>query len=601
MRKLVPYFFLLLPAINLCAQQNCRCEAYKEGEKINPALLINQPETFCKAKGNELTAAEFLIKKEFDSTGFYLEKAEALYKQSACKEEQWLGLYRTRSSLHFLKAEYQPAVDFSLKALNILHTTGKKKEEADVLLGIAQIFGRMGQTAKALQYTRQALPVIDQLEDNAGKAELLNKTGGRYYFFYQDTKSHLLLDSARLFFSLALTTAKRVKDIKSMQNSYNKMNSLAYQEKNYTQALLYIDSSLALAKPGETSTTLATSYGDKGNLLLKMGRFAEAKKWADSCLFHNQQLKFPPLIANAYSLVAEIADSLGDYQSAYRSLYAEKKITDSLNTAENAQAVAEVERKYTQAKNEKTIKELHQQKQIYILLGIAGALVLGLIAFYFRQQALENKQKIMETEQRLNRARMNPHFFFNALTAMQRFAIKENDGKALASSLSKFSHIMRETLESTYKEYVTVKQEVEFLKEYLEIQKMRFPEMFSYALMADGDMETTEVMIPSMIIQPFIENSIEHGFAGIDYPGEVRVDFKLKQQSVQIEIKDNGKGLAETGMKNNEHISRASQIIKDRIYLLNIKLKTKADFSIDNNPEGKGVIVKINLPLMYDK
>jgi len=128
---------------------------------------------------------------------------------------------------------------------------------------------------------------------------------------------------------------------------------------------------------------------------------------------------------------------------------------------------------------------------------------------------------------------------------------------------------------------------------------MRFPEMFSYSLMVDGEMEPTDVMIPSMIIQPFIENSIEHGFSDISYPGEIRIDFKQVDKSVQIEIQDNGKGLSLPGSKTNEHISRASQIIKDRIYLLNIKLKTKADFSINNNKEGKGVTVKINLPLLY--
>lgn len=378
------------------------------------------------------------------------------------------------------------------------------------------------------------------------------------------------------------------------------MNSLAYQEKNYTQALLYIDSSIALSSPGEINTVLATSYGDKGNILLKMGRFKEAKKWADSCLYYYAQMQFPPLIANAYSLVAEIADSLGDHKAAYEALYAEKKITDSLNTAEKAKAVSEVEKKYNQAKNEKTIKELNQQKQIYILLAVAGLLIAGLVAFLFRQQALKNKQKILETEQRLNRARMNPHFFFNALTALQRIALRENDGKTLASNLSKFSNIMRETLESTYKEYVTVRQEVEFLKEYMEIQKMRFPDMFSYQLMVDGEMDTGEVMIPSMILQPFIENSIEHGFAGVNYPGEIRVDFKQKENTILIEIADNGKGLAPDSGKANEHISRASQIIKDRIYLLNIKLKTKANFSIDNNKQGKGVLVTIGLPLIYN-
>jgi tetratricopeptide (TPR) repeat protein len=553
----------------------------------------------CKALGYQQITTVFLDKKELDSAEFYLAKTESFYEKSTCKNEQWLTVYKLRASMHLMKAEYQPAVNYSLKSLSILQAAGKTREEADVLLGISQIFGRMGNSVKGLDYSRQSLPLIKKLEDSPEKVELLNKAGSRYYYFFQDTKAKQLLDSASLFFSNALQLAKELKFTKGMQVSYNKMNSLAFQQKNYSLALLYIDSSIALSKPGEISNALATSYGDKGNILLKMGRFREAKKWADSCLYYFQQIKFPPLIANANSLVAEIADSLGDYKTAYRSLYNEKKITDSLNTADNAKAVAEVEKKYNQAKNEKTIKELSQQKLIYTLIGLGGLLALGLVAFYFRQQALKNKQKILETEQRLNRARMNPHFFFNALTAMQRFAMRENDGKALASNLSKFSNIMRETLESTYKEYVSVKQEVEFLKEYLELQKLRFPQSFTYSLMVDGEMEPSDVMIPSMIIQPFIENSIEHGFAGINYPGEIRVDFRQPGKTMQIEIKDNGKGLAVPGSRNSEHISRASQIIKDRIYLLNIKLKTKADFSIDNNADGNGVTVKIHLPLIY--
>ena len=99
------------------------------------------------------------------------------------------------------------------------------------------------------------------------------------------------------------------------------------------------------------------------------------------------------------------------------------------------------------------------------MLALAGLLALVGLMFFIRQQSLKSKQKILETEQRLNRARMNPHFFFNALASLQTFALQDNDGKSMASNLSKFSHIMRETLESTYKEYVTIEQEKEFLDE----------------------------------------------------------------------------------------------------------------------------------------
>ena len=146
---------------------------------------------------------------------------------------------------------------------------------------------------------------------------------------------------------------------------------------------------------------------------------------------------------------------------------------------------------------------------------------------------------------------------------------------------------------------MTVEQEIDFLNEYLDVQKIRFPKKFTYDITASKELEANDIMIPAMIIQPFVENAIEHGFTGIDYPGNINISFGAAGKDLQIEIIDNGKGLLHGIKENNEHISRASQIIKDRIYLLNIKLKTKASFSIDNGSDGKGVVVKINLPLLY--
>lgn len=580
--------------------QQCDCPLMKAVGKSDPQTLQQSGNPACKAKGFELSAATLIRQNQLDSALKILEIAALWYKKSGCPATEQLQYNKLQSTVFFLKGHFQQAIDFSLKCLSAAQTVNNKPEQADAYLNIAQIFSRMGQVEKGLEYTRSAIPVIADLPAGTEKTDLLYKAGSRFYFFFQDNNVTSLLDTASIFFNEALELSRDLRYEKGMQVGYNKMNSIFFRQKNYRQALLYTDSSIALARQGIVTSSLAASFGDKGNILMKMGMFREALGWADSCLYYNQQTGFPLLIANAWSLIAEIADSLGDHATAYHALYNEKKITDSLNTAEKVKAVNEVEKKFNQARNEKTIHELSQQKLIYALMGFGGLLIATLIAVYFRQQALRNKQRIMETEQRLNRARMNPHFFFNALTALQRYAMKENDGIALASSLSKFSHIMRETLESTYKEYVTIKQEIQFLREYLEIQKMRFPSMFSYALMVDGEMDPDETLIPSMIIQPFIENSLEHGFAGLDYPGDLRVDFRQEKETVLIEINDNGKGLAESGMRNNEHISRARQIIKDRIYLLNIKLKTKAEFSINNHPDGKGVWVKIRLPLIYN-
>ncbi|HRG83662.1 MAG TPA: histidine kinase, partial [Chitinophagaceae bacterium] len=199
----------------------------------------------------------------------------------------------------------------------------------------------------------------------------------------------------------------------------------------------------------------------------------------------------------------------------------------------------------------------------------------------------------------LNRARMNPHFFFNTLTSIQKLVLQEKNGEVMAGNLARFSNIMRETLESTYKEYISIEQEIEFLTQYLEVQKVHFPGIFNYEIFTAGELESDELLIPPMIIQPFVENSIEHAFAGLSYTGEIKVSFQKKNKELLIIITDNGKGLPSPDQKNNEHISRATQIIRDRIYLLNRKLKTKAAYQISNCENKQGAQVTIQLPLIY--
>ncbi len=295
----------------------------------------------------------------------------------------------------------------------------------------------------------------------------------------------------------------------------------------------------------------------------------------------------------------------GDYKEALDAYEQKVSISDSLLNLEKTQKIKELEEKYNQAKNEKTINELNQEKEIYtlqnrvlIIVSVAVLMALALIWFYFRQQNLKQQQKILEAEQRLNRARMNPHFFFNALATLQQYALTENNGLTLATNLSRFSNIMRETLESTYREYVTIEQEADFLKEYLDLQQMRYEQKFTYDIIIAETVEPDEILLPAMIIQPFVENAVEHGFANIDRTGLLRILFEIEADELVIRITDNGKGLAEVKSLNPEHISRASQIIKERIYLLNIKLKTRARFSIENRKDGQGVLVQIFLPVI---
>lgn len=606
----VVLFVALLFTASKASSQNCNCPsfaalkaAFDNGDadsKIYTDKLLAETNTICKAKAYEWIATDYIDATKFDSAEIFLQKAESLLKTVACSDSIFLNTYKQWAQLYYTKADFGKAQEYTFKLLKATEASGNPHEIGTAYTMIAQIFNQTGRAEKGIVYTRLAVPYLNKITIPQKKADLLFKLSKRYLWHYQDTKIISSLDSSEIFSNQQLIIAKKINRKSSIAAAYSNLQGVAWEREDYKKAMEFLDSSFVYTDK-DNLNTMGVNYFDKADLYIELKNYSAAKQMADSAMYYYKLDGNIAYIAGVYELLSRIAKEKGDYKVAYENKELARAINDSIHNVEKIKEVTELERKYTQSKNEKTIKELAQQKRIYLLLAVAGLLALVALAFFIRQQSLKNKQKVLETEQRLNRARMNPHFFFNALSSLQTYALQGNDGKIMASNLSKFSHIMRETLESTYKEYVTIEQEKEFLNEYLELQKMRFPQKFTYDIVSDGNIESDETLIPSMILQPFVENSIEHGFTGIDYAGHITVSFKKGENDLLINITDNGKGLATIAKEQGEHISRASQIIKDRIYLLNVKLKTKAAFSIDNNKNEKGVTVLISLPLLYKK
>lgn len=467
---------------------------------------------------------------------------------------------------------------------------------------IVYVFAFQNQDARNGPYIKRAEEIILTTKEHENKAADLNWLAYEYETIYTLTQRMGALDTAIRYAQLARTEASGKPDFDQLTKSYRVLESAAYHKGDLKKALLYIDSALYFGKQIRKPKSLAALYTAKAWDHLDLGQPQEAIRWMDTCLLYTQKSYGKTAsVINIYLEASNIYEGAGDTTRAYKAFKVYEHLKDSLFGIQRAEKINELEQKYQKARNERTIKELAQEKQIYLLIAVVGLLAALVVAFYLLQQSLKHKKDILETEQRLNRARMNPHFFFNALTALQKFAMTGADGTVVASNLSRFSHIMRETLESTYKEYVTIEQEMEFLREYLQVQQLRFPNAFNFSITAHPELDSSSLLIPSMIVQPFVENTIEHGFGGINYQGEIKINFSEIANEVLIEITDNGKGLNSHIRENQEHISRASQIVKDRIYLLNIKLKSKARFSIDNVKEGSGVLVKISLPVLTDK
>lgn len=202
----------------------------------------------------------------------------------------------------------------------------------------------------------------------------------------------------------------------------------------------------------------------------------------------------------------------------------------------------------------------------FIILEI---LLVVAVMFYFYNQRIKKfklREKHLQLEQKLLRSQMNPHFVFNALIAIQSFIFKNNAREA-GRYLSKFAKLMRLFLQNTRHEFIPLSQELETLEYYMQMQRLRLNDSFEFNIDCVNEIDPELIEIPPMMAQPFIENSIEHGFKGIDYLGLVTVNYALKNNAVVITISDNGKGIKKSQTESSEknHKSLATTITRERL------------------------------------
>lgn len=605
-------FMLLLPAIGV--SQNCNCPAYDATTsevnleiallKKNVVQLQSSPNAMCKAKSFEWLAEFFLDEMQLDSAELYFNLAERAFTQTGCSDSVFMLNYKYHAQLFYTRSEFAKAQEYAFKLLKVAESANDTFQLAICNTMIAQLFNQTEQAEKGIIYTRKATLLTDGIHQPRQKTTVLATISRRYLWHYQDTKKTTSLDTAELYARRLLDYSRSQNSNKQIANAYNILQGVAYERGDLKGAIVLLDSSSQYTDPTDIDM-LAVNFFDQADILLELKNYPEALRMADSCLYYRKLEENPVFTADCYAIMARIHLESGNYKSAYEYNELADAITDSLRDVEKTKEVTELERKYSQAKNEKTISDLNQAQEIsklniqLLTAGIAGALlVILLIVVFYRQSVLKNKHARLETEQRLNRARMNPHFFFNTLSSLQTSALKDKDPAKLADLLSMYSKIMRRTLESTYEDLVSVETEVEYLQMYLRLQQFRNNGNFTYSVDVADNLDSSEVQIPAMIIQPFVENAIEHGFNGIDRQGQVGIHFEKRNETLVVTIIDNGAGITKSSTAKT-HKSRATEITRDRLFLLNIKHKAQASFEIKNNPGNSGTTVVITLPILY--
>lgn len=235
--------------------------------------------------------------------------------------------------------------------------------------------------------------------------------------------------------------------------------------------------------------------------------------------------------------------------------------------------------------------------------------VMFLLLRYRLKRIQQRKEKIEDLNKTLTslrlkalRAQMNPHFTFNVMNSIQHF-IASNNSEAANRYLSRFSRLIRLILNNSERTVVPLADEIKALELYLELEAMRFEERFEYRITVDKSIDTLEVEIPSMLIQPYVENSIKHGILNLKHTGCIKIDIQREDNIIKCLIEDNGVGRAESFFKNrnNHHKSFGTIITQERLAAINAlnnsQLSERVTDLRDENGNATGTRVEIYIPL----
>lgn len=293
---------------------------------------------------------------------------------------------------------------------------------------------------------------------------------------------------------------------------------------------------------------------------------------------------------------------LKNTSTALKNLENYRKLSDSLIDIEKAKQSAqlevfnktnELEKDKVELNNKIRIQTLEDQNQkvLFTSIFVGFILIIGIVIFYSIVKNQKQKNENLISKQKLLRSQMNPHFIFNTLSAVQS-EILEGEKLKASALVAKFGKLIRDVLEGSIENYISLKQELRLINNYLSVQQTRLNNRFYFEVGTDIKSNIDNIEVSPMLLQPFIENAVEHGVKNIK-DGYIEVFIQEKKGKLIFEISDNGNGYSK--LKNTSHKSQAISITNQRLQELN---NDKSDQINITSSQNGGTCISFSIPLI---
>ena len=215
-----------------------------------------------------------------------------------------------------------------------------------------------------------------------------------------------------------------------------------------------------------------------------------------------------------------------------------------------------------------------------------------------KKKEADFRTKVAETELIALRSQMNPHFIFNSLNSIGDY-IAKNDSDSAIDYLVKFSKLIRAILENSNKKWILLEEDLELMKLYVQLEALRLKDKLSFTIKIDEAVAIENVLIPSLLLQPFIENSIWHGIAKKKGEGSLLIEVKKENDVLVCIVEDDGVGRSLSANSKRKTIAMGVKITKNRLDIISQLKKGKVSVKMIDKEQGLRVEIRLPLEMQY--
>ena len=515
--------------------------------------------------------------------------------QNIATDYQWFGMYKT-------------AIRYFQVAINGNRQNKNYRGLGLALANLGVLYDEMEDDKKAISYSKEALSYL------AGVNMPYMQTAANIADFYINEDQY---DSALVYLEKSNAVETKINNDEQRLSNESILARIYIAQKKYSTAKEILDKVVAAQSKTDLTWALCKTLINYAVLDTSVKQYGDAIKHLEQVLDISKKNQFQILTVIALQNLATIQSKTGNYKAAFqyqadymnlKDSIAGSKVKDDLNDLEVSYKTLQKEQEINLLKKDNDIKNLEiknnsRLKIFYLLLIIFLAALFGIIYYQRnRRSKIETEKLKAELQTQILRSQMNPHFIFNCLNSIENF-IMQNDKRQASDYLNKFSLLIRSILDSSRNETVPITKDMEALQLYVDLEQLRFNNKFTFKVFVDPALAGGDYLVPSLLIQPFIENAIVHGMAHSEEKDlNLTVIASLEGDHIKYTIQDNGVGRDKANVYNMQnkpyHKSVGLKITEERINMFNRQQDNNAiritDLYDENkNPDGTKVEITL--------